>query len=103
MKKLITAAVFAASAFGASWNGTLTDVMCKDKDVANHTRKCAVGCAKSGFGVVTADGKFLKLDETGNSKALAALKGSSKEKDLKVSVSGELDGETIKVSSLELK
>ena len=101
--KLCAGLILAASAFGASWNGTLTDVMCKDKDVASHTRKCAVGCAKSGYGVVTADGKFLKLDEAGNSKALAALKASSKEKDLKVTVAGELEGETIKVSSLELK
>jgi hypothetical protein len=103
MKTLCAGLVLAVSGFAATWNGTLTDVMCKDKDVANHTKKCALGCAKSGFGVVTADGKFLKLDEAGNSKALAALKASNKEKDLKVTVSGELDGETINVSSLELK
>ena len=103
MKKFCAGLVLAGSAFAATWNGTLTDVMCKDKDVANHTKSCALGCAKSGFGVVTADGKFLKLDEAGNSKALAALKSSSKEKDLKVTVSGDLDGETIKVNSLEMK
>jgi hypothetical protein len=103
MKRLFAGLALAGCAFAATWNGTLTDVMCKDKDVANHTKKCALGCAKSGFGVVTADGKFLKLDEAGNSKALAALKASSKEKDLKVTVAGDLDGETIKVSSLELK
>jgi hypothetical protein len=95
--------LFAAAAFAGSWSGTLTDVMCKDKDVANHTRKCALGCAKSGFGLVTSDGKFLKLDEAGNAKALGALKASTKDKDLKAEISGELDGETIKVTSLELK
>jgi len=34
-----------------SWNGTLVDVMCKGKDLASHTTKCAVGCAKSGYGL----------------------------------------------------
>jgi hypothetical protein len=103
MRKSIAGLLFGGAVFGATVNGTLTDVMCKDKDVANHTRKCALGCAKSGFAVVTSDGKFLKLDEQGNSKALAALKASSKDKDLKVTVTGDVDGETIKVTSLELK
>jgi hypothetical protein len=103
MKKLVFGFAFAAAAWAGSWSGTLVDVMCKDKDIAGHTRKCALGCAKSGFGVVTADGKFLKLDEAGNAKALAALKASTKDKDLKVAVEGEMDGDIIKVSSLELK
>ena len=54
---------------------------------------CTIGCSKSGYALVTADGKFLKLDETGNAKALAALKATSKESDLKAKVSGSVDGE----------
>ena len=100
---LISAALFSAFAMAESWNGTLVDVMCKGKDLSNHTRQCALGCAKSGFAVVLSDGKFLKLDEGGNAKALAALKASDKEKDLKVKVSGKLDGETIAVDSLSLE
>ena len=103
MKRLIVvASMFSALAFGESWNGTLVDVMCKGKDLASHTKKCALGCAKSGFAVVLSDGRFLKLDEGGNSKALAALQATAKEKDLKVKVSGKLEGETIQVDSLEL-
>jgi hypothetical protein len=52
---------------------------------------------------VLSDGKFLKLDEGGNAKALAALKASEKEKDLKVKVDGKLEGETIQVDSLALE
>jgi hypothetical protein len=52
---------------------------------------------------VQADGKFLKFDESGNARTLAALKKSSKEKDLKVKVTGKLDGELIKVESIELQ
>ena len=107
MRKL---AVFAAAvsllsvaAFAETWNGTLVDVMCKDKDIAGHTRKCALGCAKSGFGLVTSDGKFVKFDETGNAKALAALKASEKEKDLKAKVEGTLDGDTVQVSSISIE
>jgi hypothetical protein len=95
--------LLSVGAFAESWNGTLVDVMCKGKDLAGHTTKCALGCAKSGFAVVLSDGKFLKLDEGGNGKALAALKATEKEKDLKVKVTGKLDGETIQVDALALE
>ena len=49
-----------------------------------------------------ADGKFIKLDETGNAKALAALKASTRDKDLKAKVTGSLDGDVIQVQSVEL-
>lgn len=86
-----------------SWSGTLTDVMCKGKDLTNHTRQCAVGCAKGGYGLVLADGKFYKFDEAGNAKTLGMLKVSTKDKDLKAKVSGKLEGEVIQVESLELQ
>jgi hypothetical protein len=97
------AALGASLAAAESWNGTLVDVMCKGRDLAGHTAKCAVSCAKGGYGLVLADGKFVKFDEGGNAKALAALKATSKEKDLKARVSGTLDGETVKVTSIELQ
>ncbi len=91
------------SVFAETWTGTLVDVMCKGKDLAGHTRECALSCAKSGYGVVLSDGKFLKFDESGNAKTLGALKASAKEKDLKAKVSGTKDGETIQVESVELQ
>jgi hypothetical protein len=101
---LASACMLCASlALAESWNGTLVDVMCKGRDLAGHTAKCAVSCAKGGYGLVLADGKFVKFDEGGNAKALAALKATSKEKDLKAKVSGSLDGETVKVTSIELQ
>jgi hypothetical protein len=95
--------LFSAAAFAETWNGTLVDVMCKNKDLAGHTTKCAIGCAKSGYGLVLSDGKFVKFDETGNSKALAVLKATSKEKELKAKVTGTLDGDTVQVESVELE
>ena len=101
---LLSAAVslFSIGAFAESWNGTLVDVMCKGKDLASHSTKCAVSCAKGGYGLVLSDGKFVKFDETGNAKALMTLKSTSKEKDLKAKVSGTLDGDTVKVTSIDL-
>lgn len=87
----------------ASYTGTLVDVMCKNNDLANHTRECALKCSKGGYGLVTADGKFMKFDETGNAKALAALKSATKEKDLKAKVSGTVKDEVLRVDSVEVQ
>jgi hypothetical protein len=69
-----------------------------------HMRQCALmpACQKSGYGVFTYENKFLTFDVAGNQKALAALKASKKEDDLKVEVTGEIQGDTIKVVSLRL-
>ena len=93
----------ASAAFAESWTGTLVDVMCKGTDLASHTRQCGLACAKGGYGVVLPDGKFVKFDETGNAKALAALKASSKEKDLKARVSGQLDGDVVAVEAIQIQ
>ena len=85
MKRIAFAsALFCALGFAESWTGTIVDVMCKGKDLASHTRECGVACAKGGYGLVLADGRFLKLNERGNAKTLALLKASTKEKDLKI-------------------
>jgi hypothetical protein len=101
--RLVLMSLLAAGLASAeTFSGTVVDVMCKGKDLAGHTRSCALDCAKSGFGLVQADGKFLKFDESGNARTLSMLKKSSKEKDLKVKVSGALDGDVIKVQGVEL-
>lgn len=96
---------FGAVALAGEWQGHLMDAMCaakmKDK-AAGHKAKCALNCAKSGFGLVTADGKYIKFDEAGNAKAQEALKSTSKEQDLTVKVTGTLNGETIQVESLRI-
>ena len=100
----LIAIAFAAASFAAeSWTGTVVDVMCKGKDLANHTTKCAVSCAKGGYGLVLPDGKFVKFDESGNAKALAVLKTTTKEKDAKAKVTGSLDGDVIKVETIQIQ
>lgn len=104
MKKfIVTFCLAAVSAFAGTWNGTVVDVMCKGKDVASHTKECALGCAKSGFGLVTSDGRFYKFDESGNAKAVSVLKKTSKDKDLRATVTGTMDGDVIKVDSIQME
>ena len=93
----LTAPLLAADSF----TGTIVDIMCRGKDLASHTRECAIACSKSGYGMVTAEGKFLKFDETGNAKTLAGLKKLTREKDLKAKVSGTLNGDVLKVETIE--
>jgi hypothetical protein len=85
---------------------SVVDVACSKKaaaDADSHTRECALTCQKSGFGIVTADKKFLKFDADGNAKMLAELKASDKTDHLRVNVSGDVQGDTIKVSSVTLQ
>ena len=103
VKYLLAICVFCGLALAESWTGTVVDVMCKNKDLAGHTKQCALMCAKGGFGLVLADGKFVKFDEGGNAKTLAALKSASKEKDLKAKVTGALDGDVVKVETIEIQ
>jgi len=82
----------------------LVDVNCSTKAMANpdaHTRECALKCAGSGFGIVTGS-KFVKFDAAGNKQVTEALKGSDKKDHLRVDVSGDLEGDTLKVSSVKL-
>ena len=98
-----TLLMLVSPAIAADFSGTVVDVMCRGKDLSSHTRECAVTCAKSGYALVTADGKFLKFDESGNARTLAALKKSTRDKDLKAKVTGAMEGDVLKVQSIELQ
>src|SRR5579884_883343 len=116
---VIPAVCFAASASAADVKGVLMDKQCSYKAETHvapgprleggivvaysHTRECALmpACQKSGYGVFTYDQKFLAFDEAGNRKALAALKASKKEDDLLVEVTGDIQNDTIKVTSIK--
>ena len=96
-------ASLAPLAAAESFSGTVVDIMCRGKDLAGHTRECAVTCAKSGFGLVTGDGRFLKFDEAGNARTLTTLKKLTRDKDLKAKVSGSLNGDLLKVETIEFQ
>ena len=95
-----------AVALAETWtNVPLVDVNCSAKVAADpdaHTRDCALQCAKSGYGIIVGDGKYLQLDAEGSKKALALLKASDRKDHLRVTLSGSLAGETIQVAAIEM-
>lgn len=102
-RSLLAFVLLAPLAAAETFSGTVVDVMCRGKDLASHTRECALTCSKSGYALVTADGKFLKFDESGNARAFGQLKKLTKEKDLKAKVSGTLNGDVLKVETIEFQ
>jgi hypothetical protein len=100
---------FSLVAFAADTvSGTLMDTGCAKKHMGenlakadSHPKSCAMQCgAKTGFAVVTPDGKVLKLDEASNKKAMDYLQ-NGKSDSMKVKVSGTVNGDTIAVDSIE--
>lgn len=87
-------------------NVPLIDQKCSTKFKANtadtHTRSCALACESSGYGIFTADGAFLKFDKTGSQRALEELKTSTEKDHLRATVTGELEGGTLKVQSIKI-
>lgn len=99
---LLALPLFAAETYK---NVPVVDVNCSSKvtaDPDSHTRACALKCAASGFGIVTQDKHFLKFDAEGNAKITEALKASDKKDHLRVDVSGDVQGDTLKVASIKL-
>jgi DMSO/TMAO reductase YedYZ molybdopterin-dependent catalytic subunit len=110
--------VFAADAKSGSAattkvSGFLVDVACATENAqhpkpdfgAKHGKSCLTmeDCEKSGYAVLTNDNKVVKFDAEGNKQAAALIKKTDKNKDWRVTVTGELKGDTIAVSSMELQ
>ena len=111
MKKLICLGVlglFALPAFAATQTFTdvsIVDSNCSKKVADNpdtHTRACALKCEASGYGIITSDKKFLKFDAEGNKEVVAALKASARKDHLRADVTGDVEGDSIKVTSVKL-
>lgn len=108
LASILALGLLAAPALAATKTYTdvsVVDVSCSHKAAANpdaHTRACALTCQKSGFGILTADKKFLKFDADGNAKIAQQLKDSKATDHLRVNVSGDVQGDTLKVASIKL-
>jgi hypothetical protein len=91
--------------------GHLVDVMCATKHatesdyIAKHDKKCLLmeGCIKSGYSLVTAEGKVVKLDPKGSQMALDLIKKTDRESNWAVVVNGTMSGDTLTVSSIQLQ
>lgn len=105
---ILLALVLGFSVFAAAetWtNVSLVDDHCVTKvkaDPDSHTRDCMLKCQKAGYGVLTSNGTYLKLDKNGNDQALKLLQSTDKKDHLRVTVTGEREGDTIKVQSITM-
>ncbi|HXG35012.1 MAG TPA: hypothetical protein VNJ11_16725 [Bryobacteraceae bacterium] len=104
-------AALALAASAAEFEGFLMDNMCSAKvekegvkAAKMHTRDCALmgPCKESGYALVTDAGKVIKLDAAGNEQAVKALEASKKKDNIRVRVSGEESGGTLRVASLKI-
>jgi hypothetical protein len=115
MKK-IALLLFLATATGAfaadtAVKGYLVDVSCASEEGqqtnfgAKHTKGCLQmqGCEQSGYAVLTEDKKVIKFDANGNAQAKKFIAALTKGNDIRVVVTGTLDGNQIVVSKIELQ
>jgi hypothetical protein len=104
----LTAALAAQSEQKIS--GHLVDAVCAKNHATEpgykekHENTCNLmdSCIKSGYSLILSDNRVLKFDDKGNQQALAFVKSNPKEKDLKVTVTGAVNGDTIAVKSIAL-
>jgi len=68
------------------------------------TRKCAANNKTTAFAVLTDEGSFYKLDDTGNTQVTSQAGGEDAKKknvkNMRVTVTGVPQGDTLKVSTL---
>lgn len=105
-KFLLAAAFIAVSAFGfaETWTGNLVDAFCKASSETEDTSiaACAATSATHLFAIELSDGKVLNLDALGNEKAAKALKSFQKTNP-RATVTGSLEGLTVRVETIEVQ
>lgn len=98
-----------ATASAADLQGVIADWKCvkpmlkdgRDK-VLKQNRNCSLmtSYSRKAYGLITVDQKSYKLDDAGRAWALRLLKDTPDKDNLKVVVSGDIDGDTIHVKNM---
>jgi len=102
-----------AFCYAENWNGKLIDASCYDSSQsggstsghAKLNKACPPTASTTAFAIQISKNKVYKLDSAGNSKAVAAMQSgvkSDKDGDVHVSISGALDGQTVKLDTVEV-
>src|SRR5437773_818643 len=115
LKVAALAGIFAALACAETWNGRLLDASCVDQQ---KSASCDPSSATVTF-AINVSGKIYKLDDAGNAKAVEAIKAKGQSaKDPKeakepaspgaaatitAKVTGTLEGEVVKVESIQVQ
>lgn len=101
-----------------TWSGALVNAKCYaakerntspgnqdynvNRDRSQEISYCSPGAKTKTFAVVTQDGDTLNLDPGGNSKASELVRTATQKAPMVVRVSGERNGNTVKVESIAL-
>lgn len=108
---MLIAAALSAFAAETKIQGYLVDLACSSEEGqkpgfgAKHSKECLQmpECVKSGYGVLTDDKKVIKFDAASNAKAKQFIADLKKTQDIKVNVTGTVNGQNIAVSKIELQ
>lgn len=99
-----------ADASSKTYTGTIVDASCtqasaltsggsaNSKAKSDVLKHCQPNASTKSYALLTDDGNFLTLDDNGNSQVTAQF--SEKKKNMKASVTGTAEGNTLKVQSL---
>jgi hypothetical protein len=95
---------FAQTEFAQTWTGRLVDALCKasNQGTGSAATSCAPTKATHLFALELADAQVLNLDAAGNEKADDAIRNAQK-RDLRVTVTGSLQDQTVKVATIEIQ
>lgn len=115
MKKLtlvlLTAVALSAFAADTKVQGYLVDIACATEEGQRpnfgikHSKMCLQmpECVKSGYGLLTDDKKVIRFDAASNEKAKQFITELKKNNDIKVNVTGTINGDQMSVSKIELQ
>ncbi len=96
-------------------SGHLIDSACQTEEssaakpkpdyAVTHDKSCLLmpDCVGSGYGVLTADKRYIRFDKNGNDAAKKLIESTDKKNDWRVSVTGVLDGDNIAVDTIVLQ
>jgi hypothetical protein len=112
MRRLLTiaaaAAFFSSLALAENWSGKLLDTSCLDQK--KEMASCQANANTTGF-ALEVSGKTYRLDDAGNTKAVKALRDRADRAEdpaaaaspLNARITGERDGDVLKVDSIEVQ
>jgi len=101
--------VAATAAPAADVQGVIVDWNCAKPmlqdgraKVLRNNANCSLGAnySRAAYGLITVDKKLYKLDDAGRAWALKLLKDTPDKNNLKVVVTGDIDGETLHVKNM---
>lgn len=88
----------------ADWSCTQAMVRNGRQNTLRHNHSCSLmkNFTRDAYGLITGPQQFYKLEDAGNRRILELLKNTPDKDNLKVIVSGEIQGNTIKVVNISL-